>query len=66
MQPHDDDKRPSESDPDRRRDFERRAAFDAYKLAIQKVLNVDNGSVHLKNAAVNLSASVTGSGRVNG
>lgn len=66
MQPHDNDQRPSEGNTDGGRDAERNALFNAIGLAFAKVFNPDNGKVHLKDAAVDLSASIGGSGKMVG
>jgi hypothetical protein len=64
MQPHDNDQRPSESNPDGRRDTELSAYKDAIRLALAKVLNLGNRQMHIAEPgkSCNMNASIAGSG----
>jgi hypothetical protein len=66
MQPHDDNQRPSEGDTDGGRDAQWSAFFHAIGMAFAKVFNQPDGSVHLKNSAVTMTANLTGSGDIKG
>ena len=68
MQSHNDDQRPTQSNPDGGRDIERDSVLYPIWMAVQEMAHRANGSVHLAEAGqpVNMGASLHGSGKVNG